>query len=299
MTALDLSIGRRGPVKGSSASLRCFNNERDAHSFITCSSRGYLAVGTPSVGGGKNSSMSFRRYVAFWAFLLLLTLGNFAWGQDSSSNQPAQSPTPAATQSQQGSASVQARIRARRAARREQAIHDTYSHPYELFFGAGYQRFLPGPSLQHTTMYSWDAAVTRYWSERLGLTFDGRGNYGTAFVGLNAFSLTRPSISYYEALVGPTYRFKLRPRYSIAGRVEGGMALSNFSGDTNGFGTATLGLYSDQTTYAFGGSVIGEWNLTPNMSLRMAPEFMATGFGSDLQKNFGATFGLAYRFGRK
>jgi len=150
-------------------------------------------------------------------------------------------------------------------------------------------------------MYSWDAALTRYWSERLGLTFDGRGNYGTAFVylRLNSGNITRPAVSYYEALVGPTYRFKLRPRYSISGRVEGGMALSNFSGDTNGFGTANLGLYPDQTTYAFGGSIIGEWNLTPNMSLRMAPEFMATGFGSDMQHNLGATYGLVYRFGKQ
>ena len=150
-------------------------------------------------------------------------------------------------------------------------------------------------------MYSWDVAATRYWNERLGLTFDGRGNYGTAFVYLrqNNGNVTRPAISYYEALGGPVYRFKLRPRYSISGRVEGGMALSNFSGDTNGFGTAINGLYADQTTYAFSGSVVGEWNLTPNMSLRMAPEYMATGFGSKVQNNFGATFGLVYRFGRQ
>lgn len=242
------------------------------------------------------------RSQAVLAFVLFVSFSFSAFGQDSSSNQPAQNqtqPQAPAAQNQQGQTTVQARIRARRAARRAQAIHDTYSHPYELFFGAGYQRFAPGPDLQHATMYAWDAAVTRYWNERLGLTFDGRGNYGTAFVGLNQFSLTRPAISYYEALAGPTYRFKLRPRYSVAGRVEGGMALSNFSGDTNGFGTANLGLYADQTTYAFGGSLIGEWNLTPNMSLRMAPEYMATGFGSKLQNNFGATFGLVYRFGRQ
>lgn len=244
----------------------------------------------------------FRRLVAVLAFLSFVSVGSLAFGQDSS-NQPAQNQTPqqapAAAPTQQGSESVQARIRARREARRAQVIHDTYAHPYEVFIGSNYQRFAPGDTLQHATMYSWDAAITRYWSEKLGLTFDGRGNYGTAYVGLNPYSLTRPSISYYEALVGPIYRFRMRPRYSIAGRAEGGLAISNFSGDTNGIGTANLGLYPDQTTGAFGGAVIGEWNLTPNMSLRMAPEYIFTVFGSKIQNNFGATYGLVYRFGRQ
>src|SRR5580692_565007 len=181
---------------------------------------------------------SFRRSVGFLAFISLVSFGALAQSTGSSSNPPAQDQTqpqtPAATQSQQGPATVQARIRARREARRAQAIHDTYAHLYGVFVGGGYQRFTPGPNLQRTTMYSWDVAVTRYWSEKLGLTFEGRGNYGTAFVGLNQTSLTRPAISNYDVLAGPTYRFRMRPRYSIAGNVEGGVAIGNFTGDTNG-----------------------------------------------------------------
>ena len=96
--------------------------------------------------------------------------------------------------------------------------------------------------------------------------------------------MTRPAISHYDVLVGPTYRFRMRPRYSVAGSVKGGVAISNFSGDTNGFGTAVLGLYPDGTTYAINASLIGEVNVTPTLSLRLAPEYMATGFGSTLQK---------------
>lgn len=242
---------------------------------------------------------SFRRSVAVQAFFLTVSFAALAQSSSSSSTPPQdQTQQPAATQNQ-GEASVQARIHARREARRAQAIHDTYAHLYEVFVGSGYQRFTPGPDLQRATMYSWDAAVSRYWSEKLGLTFDGRGNYGTAFVGLNQTSLTRPAISRYDVMVGPTYRFRLRPRYSIAGRVEGGVSMSNFSGDTNGFGTAVLGLYPDSTTYAFAASVIGEWNLTPNFSLRLAPEYMATGFGSTYQNDLGATYGFVYRFGKQ
>jgi hypothetical protein len=245
---------------------------------------------------------SFRRHVAVQAFFLTVSLAAFAQSSSSSSTPPQdQTQQPAATQNP-GQQSVQARIRARREARRAQAIHDTYSHPYEVFVGAGYQWFRPGPDLQRNVMWSWDVAVSRYWSEKLGLTFDGRGYYGTTFTGLNFSNITKPAISHYDVLVGPTYRLRLRPRYSLAARVQGGVAMGNFTGDTNGFGSicppgqACL-LHSDQTTYAFAGSVIGEWNLSPNISLRLAPEYMVTGFGS-AQSNPGFTWGIVYRFGK-
>jgi len=249
---------------------------------------------------------SFRRSVVVLAVISLVSFGALAQSTGSSSNPPAdgQGQQPQATPSQQGPATVQARIRARREARRAQAIHDTYSQLYEIFIGAGYQRFSPGPSLQRNTMYSWDAALTRYYSERLGVTIDGRGYYGTAFTGLNFSSITRPAIAHYDVLLGPTYRFKLRPRYSIAGRVEGGVAMGDFTGDTNGFGRicppgqACL-LNTSSTTYAFAASIIGEWNLSPNLSLRLAPEYMGNGFGSTLQNDPGFTFGFVYRFGKQ
>jgi hypothetical protein len=246
---------------------------------------------------------SFRRSVGVLAFISLVSFGALAQSTGSSSNPPAQDQTqpqaPAATQSQQGPVTVQARIKARRDARRAQAIHDTYAHLYEVFVGGGYQRFLPGPTLQRNTMYSWDAAVTRYWNEKLGLTFDGRGYYGTAYVGLNSTSLTRPAISHYDVLVGPTYRFRMRPKYSLAGSVKGGVAMGNFSGDTNGFGTAVLGLFPDGATYALDASFIGEVNISPELSLRLAPEYMATGFGSSWQNDLGFTYGFVYRFGKQ
>lgn len=263
-----------------------------------------LSMGT-LVGGKSRTMLSFRRS-AVLAVISLVSFGAPAQSPGSSSN-PAEGQAqqqPEATPTQQGPATVQARIKARREARRAQAIHDTYSQLYEVFVGGGYQRFTPGPNLQRNTMYSWDAALTRYYSERLGITLDGRGYYGTAFTGLNFSSITRPAISHYDVLIGPTYRFKLRPRYSLAGRVEGGVAIGNFTGDTNGFGRicppgqACL-LNADATTYAFAASVIGEWNISPSLSLRLAPEYTGNGFGTTLQNDLGFTYGLVYRFGKR
>jgi hypothetical protein len=206
---------------------------------------------------------------------------------------------PAATPQNQGTVSVQSRIRARRDQRRAQSIRDAYSHLYESYVGMGYLRFTPGPNLQRVTFYSWDAEFTRFYSQRLGVTIGGRGYYGSPFVGLNFSSITRPAVSTYAVMGGPVYRFYEQPKYSISARVMGGWALGNFSGDTNGFGSQRLGMWADSSTYAVSGGLIGEYNVSPGLSLRLAGEYFGTGFGSTTQNNFGFTSGFVYRFGRQ
>jgi len=194
--------------------------------------------------------------------------------------------------------SVAARIRQRREQRRAAAIRDTYDHLFEAFAGSSYLRFSPGPSLQRTAFYGWDAGVTRYRSERFGITFDARGFYGIAYTGLNQYNLTRPKISMYNLMAGPTYRFYMTPKTSISGRVLGGVSISDFSGDTNGLGSSTLGIWPDADTFAAGGGIVGQYNISPGISLRLSGEDLATGFGSTLQNAFGFTAGFVYRFGK-
>jgi hypothetical protein len=215
-------------------------------------------------------------------------------GQSSSSQASASQ-----SSSNQGPLTVQARIRARREQRRAQAIHDVYSHLYEAYAGMGYLRFTPGPNLQRVTDYAWNAGFTRYYGERLGATLDARGYYGTAYVGLNFSGVTRPAISTYTFMAGPTYRFYIQPKYSISGRVLGGVAMGNFSSDTSGFGSTALGMYPDSTTYAVNGGLLGEYNLSPAIGFRLAGDYLGTGFGSTLQNSFGFTGSIVYRFGKQ
>jgi hypothetical protein len=250
----------------------------------------------------------FRRLALLLA--LCLASANVLLAQSSSSssdpanpqaaNPPVQGQAPQSTASQNpGTVSVQGRIKARREKRRADAIRDVYSHLYETYAGMGYLRFTPGPSLQRVTYYAWDTEFTRYFSQRLGVTLDGRGYYGTPFVGLNSSSITRPAVSTYAAMGGPTYRFYLQPKYSISGRVLGGYAHGNFSGDTNGFGGQRLGLWPDGDTYAVSGGLIGEYNVSPVLSLRLGGEYFGTGFGSTMQNSAGFTGGLVFRFGKQ
>jgi hypothetical protein len=75
----------------------------------------------------------------------------------------------------------------------------------------------------------------------------------------------------------------------------GGYAYGNFTGDTNGFGTLGV-LYPDASTFAASASAFVEYNLAPNIGLRVAPEYYLTGFGSTLQNNLGFTAGIVVRF---
>jgi len=212
--------------------------------------------------------------------------------------QPAQ---PAAPQATTSPLTVQARIRARREARRAAAIREVYTHLYEAYAGSGYLRFHPGPSLQKNNEYAWNVGVTRYFSERLGVTIDGRGYYSQAFLGINSGSnsfATNPVISQYTAMGGPTYRFLTNPRYSVSGRVLVGAGFGNFSGDIGAFTPAEVGLYSNGTSPAISVGAPIEYNVSPTIGLRLTPEYLYTRFGSETQNNLGFTGGLVYRWGK-
>lgn len=240
---------------------------------------------------------SFRRI----ALVLALAAGTVPAAMaetESSSALPAQEQTSAAAAQNNGQLSVQARIRARRAQRRATAIHDAYAQKYEVYVGTGMMRFIPGPDRQRVAMYPWNVGVTRYLNERLGVTVDGRGYHGTAYVGLNPYGLTRPAISEYNVMAGPTYRFYIQPKFAISGRVMAGYGHGNYSGDTNGYGSTTLHLYPDGSTYAASANVSAEYNVTPTLAVRLAPEYFFTGYGSTTQSSRGFTGSIVYRFGK-
>ena len=224
----------------------------------------------------------------------------------SSSSNPAtpDAPQQASPSESQGQLSVQARIKARREARRTAAIKDAYAHIYEVYSGAGYLRFTPGATLERAHEYAWNEGFTRYFNERLGVTIDGRGTYGTAYVYNNAATnsaITNPAISEYSILGGPTYRFYLQPRYSISARVMGGIVYGNYTGDTNGSTqlSTAIGLWPNGYVFGASAGVVGDYNFTPHVVFRLAPEYFATGFGSTMQNNLGFTAGVVYRFGKQ
>ncbi len=261
---------------------------------------------------------SFRRLAFLLALAFPVMPVLLAQTPGSSSSNPTDPPASQAQGSQPGQAqqpaqqtlspmTVEQRLRLRREQRRAAAIHNTYDHGYEAYMTLGYLRFTPGPSRQRLTDYGWDTGLTRYFTRRLGVNFDARGYDGIAYVGPNPTNIMRYKVSQYDLMIGPTYRFYIQPRYSISARIMGGWALGNFTGDTGSFGSlCNLGsgfsgclLYPDGSTYAASASLLGDYNFTPTVSLRVAPEYFFTGFGSTTQSSRGFTIGLAYRFGKQ
>lgn len=229
-----------------------------------------------------------------------------------------------------GALSVQARIKARRAKRRAAAIHEAYSHHYDVYAGMGVQRFEPGPGpcstatspcsgsfstrdgmLEHAWEYAWNVGFTRYSNQRLGWNLDGRGYFATAYVGgpfndLNVTNngITNVAISQFALMAGPSYRLYLHPKFSIAVRGLAGFEKGNFSGDANhsvalASGPNGLGLWPDGYTYAAATGVPIEYNLTPKIGLRVAPEYYFSGFGSSFQHSRAFTLSFVYRFGKQ
>jgi hypothetical protein len=251
----------------------------------------------------------FRRSfltLAFAASAFLVSQSPALIAQASSSAQPeAAAQAPATATPGTGQLTVAARIKARREQRRAAAIKEVYSHLYEAYIGTGYLRFFPGPSLQRDNEYPWNFGVSRYFNERLGATVDFRGYYGSAFVGPNASSnsfIYKPAISQYAGMIGPTYRFLLNPKYSISGRVLGGFAYGNFSGDLGSFkpsGPGGIGLYPDGGSPAISVSVPIEFNVSPQLGVRVAPEYLMTRFGSTIENNRGFTSGIVVRWGKQ
>ena len=204
--------------------------------------------------------------------------------------------------------SVQERIRQRRLQRRAAAIHDAYGHLFDTYISLGYLRFTPGPSRQRTTFYAWNFGLTRYYTERFGVNLDARGYFGIAYVGLSPLTqggFTRPQISQYDVLIGPIYRFYEQPKFDIGARFLGGFSHGNFTGDTNGEGSLCYSgpssclLYPDGTTFGISAGLVGEYNISPNLALRLAPEYFFTGYGSTIQASRGFSGAVVYRFGRQ
>jgi hypothetical protein len=271
------------------------------------------------------------------ALLLALTLtavtAALAQSSTSSSNPaPAQNQPPAQAEGlTSGQLTVQARIKARRAKRRAAAIRDAYDHRYEVYTGMGYARFVPGPGtpaeaaipatsttpaipavphgpgLERAHEYAWNAGATRFFNERMGVTVDARGYYATAYTYLIDPALhpgvlqgiNNPAISEYTAMAGPTYRFYQQPKFSISGRVLGGITYGKFNDDLQGGSPAAYGLWPNGYTFAGSVSLPVEYNLTPRVAVRVAPEYLFTSFGSSTQYSRAFTTGIVYRFGKQ
>jgi hypothetical protein len=239
-------------------------------------------------------------------FLAVLVIPGLR-AQTSSSTPTAQTTAPAQTEEnpQQNQVRLaqeaQARIHARREARKQKVVEDTYSHKFEVYGGGGYTRFRPGSTLQHINESAWKGGFTDYLWGRLGLTGDLRGYYGTAFITPNIYNIFKPSISEYTFMAGPQYRIVRREHWAIGAQALVGAAKGNFNASGSLIPPGTfVGLWPGGMSVSFAVGVPVDYNIAPGLAVRLQPGYWLSTFGSSTQvKNLGFQSGLVYRFGRQ
>lgn len=194
---------------------------------------------------------------------------------------------------------AQDRINARRQAKIQQIIRETYGHKYEAEFGGGYLRFKPGEMKQHINEADWNIGFTDYLKPRLGITADVRGYYGTAYIGNNPYGIFLPGISQYSFLFGPQYRVYMKPKWAVSVQALAGFGHGNFDTGTGGLPASYLGLYNNSTVFNLSLGAPLDYNLSPGLAIRVTPLYMLTTYGGSAQNNLGFNVGVVYRWGKR
>lgn len=193
---------------------------------------------------------------------------------------------------------------ATRLARIHQTIEDTYSHRYEIIGGGGYLRFRSGDYTKKNNEITWAAALNYYLNPKLAIVGDARGSFGYAHALINnPYGVYKPQINEYTFMGGASYRFYAKEKVAVSAQALGGIGWGIFSGGSKQIPGPLLGLWSDGIRPAFSLGVSADYNVYPNLAVRITPTWVGTDFvganGSSLQSNLGFNAGIVYRFGRR
>lgn len=187
---------------------------------------------------------------------------------------------------------------ANRKARIARTIAQTYGHKYEVGGGGGYLRFRSGENLQQNNEVTFWASTMYALNPKVGVIGEVRGAYGNAKIGNTIYNIANPQISQYHFMAGPSYRFVKREKYGVTGFAEGGVGLGKFAGGSKGLTAADIGVWTGDYAAAFSIGANIDYNVFPNLALRVTPNYLGTTFGGTLQNSKGVNVGVVYRFGQ-
>src|SRR5579875_3350430 len=192
---------------------------------------------------------------------------------------------------------------ASRQARIQRTIEATYAHHYEVFGGGGFLRWNSGQYTQKNNEVSWTAGASYFLSPKLSVVGNAQGSFGSGrplrFNPLFA-PIGNPQINEYFFTGGANYRFYAKEKLAVSVQGTGGVAWGIFSsGSPYTYSAPQLGLWNDGFRPAFTISVNADYNFYPNLAFRVAPTYVGTNFGGQVQNNLGFNAGIVYRFGAR
>jgi hypothetical protein len=214
-------------------------------------------------------------------------------------------PAKAQTNKRKQEAHARRETNATRLARVQRSTEETYAHRYELIGGGGFLRFRSGDYTKKNNEVTWATALNYYLNPKLAIVADARGSFGNAHQQQPLIypQIPTPQINEYTFMGGASYRFyaKEKVAYSVQGLAGTGWGL--FSGGGKGLTGPELGLWSDGLRPAFSVGVSADYNVYPNLAVRVTPTYVGTNFvganGSSIQNNVGVNVGVIYRFGHQ
>ncbi len=192
---------------------------------------------------------------------------------------------------------------ASRQARIQRTIEATYAHPWEAFGGGGFLRWTSGPTTQKNNEVSWVAEVNRFLTPKFSVVGEAQGSFGHAKplrFNPNAAPIGNPQINEYFFTGGVNYRFYAKEKIALSAQGTGGIAWGIFSsGSPYSYSGPQVGLWQDGFRPAFTVSVNADYNIYPNLAVRLSPTYVGSTFGGQVQNNLGLNAGVVYRFGKR
>ncbi len=192
---------------------------------------------------------------------------------------------------------------ASRQARIQRTIEQTYANRWEAFGGGGFLRWHSGQYTQRNNEVSWAAGANYYLTPKLAIVGDAQGSFGHAKplrFNVNAAPIPNPQINEYFFTGGANYRFYAKEKVAVSVQGTGGVAWGIFSNGSPFSYTGTqLGLWQDGFRPAFTFAVNADYNVYPNLAVRVAPTYVGSTFGGQVQNNLGVNAGVVYRFGKR
>lgn len=267
------------------------------------------AVRFPLSALSRSVSCASFGYFGFLSLVALLIAGLFATApahaqdqtqqpQSSSSSSSSSATAPQRTVSRSSYESRRLQTKQRREA---QAVTETYTHRWDVYAGGEYMRFRPGPSIHNSGMGGWTLGFTRYFNPRLGITADAQGYNGTNSLGATGgpYHTFNSKFSVYPFTIGPLYRFYGTSKWSVSGAAQIGIIYGFFDKNTNGIPPELVGFYPASVVGAARVSGNLDYNVSPELAVRISPFVLLDHFGGNYDHNQGFMMGVVYRFGRQ
>ena len=195
------------------------------------------------------------------------------------------------------------RLHAQVTATAPEAEAPQYAHRWDFYGGAQYSHFNPGSAreIQANNLLGWNGTATVWLGSLVGMDASARGLYGTLQVPPNTEGIpANPPMSEHLFLFGPDFRMLRRQNYTFSMHTLIGAAYGSFG---NGFPKGTspqdIGIYNDKLAMALGIGASTDYNLSPQLSVRLITDWQPTHYGFLWQNEFAGSVGIVYKLGAR